>query len=207
MKSSINKQEELRFGNDYHIYNRAVGNDKLFVDEADYYFFLKKLKRFILPIAKILSYCLLPNHFHLLVKIKEIEEIENRPNLNILQNNEPEKLIVKQFSNFFNSYSKSFNKAHSRKGKLVLSPFKRIEVQDEDYLIYLIAYIHRNPIHHGLADDYSQWKFSSYNTFLSDKNTEVEREYVLKFFDSLEDFKDFHKSNKTKKGLKELLFE
>ena len=64
----------LLHGETYHIFNKAVGNELLFKTEKDYYFFLKKYERFILPYTEIYSYCLIPNHFHFLLRIKNPDE-------------------------------------------------------------------------------------------------------------------------------------
>jgi len=72
-------------------------------------------------------------------------------------------------------------------GRLFLYPFKRILVDKEDYLLFLINYIHRNPIHHGIVKNFSDWKYSSYNTILSDKFTKIERSYILQLFGSVND--------------------
>ncbi len=199
--------EKLHFGSTYHIFNKSVGNELLFKTENDYKYFLIKIKRFILPWADVLSYCLIPNHFHPLVAIKEFEDIQNHLFKSKKDVNFPEKTLLQSFKNLFTSYSKSFNNVYNRKGRLFLEAFKKIEVNDESYLSYLICYIHRNPIHHGLVDDYAKWKFSSYNTFLSNKPTNVNRKYVLSIFGNLDEFVNFHKMNKTKKGLKEFIVE
>jgi len=102
-----NKLEKLTPGNTYHIFNKAIGSDKLFISPTDYYYFLQKLERYILPIADIISYCLMPNHFHLLVDIKEIDRLQIKIPKQYID--EPELYISQVFSNFFNSYSKSFN--------------------------------------------------------------------------------------------------
>ena len=90
----------------------------------NYFYFLQLLKKYILPVANVFSYCLLKNHFHLLVQIKEGKE---------------EKVISKGFSNFFNSYSKSINKKYNRSGSLFRDRFKRIKIKDEEYLKTLIV--------------------------------------------------------------------
>ncbi len=121
---ATNKLEKLIPGNTYHIFNRANGSDKLFVIEDDYFYFLQKLNRYILPVAHIISYCLIPNHFHLLVEIKEFEPSVLK--LSKQFNKSPYLYLSKAFSNFFNSYTKSFNKAHKRSGRLFLYPFRLI---------------------------------------------------------------------------------
>ncbi|MCF6169443.1 MAG: hypothetical protein L3J66_00510 [Bacteroidales bacterium] len=187
-----NQSEVLLFGETYHIYNKTVGNELMFKTENDYQYFLNKLTRFILPISNIYAYCLMPNHFHLLLGIKERNTISN------LLPIENERSILRKFTNFFISYSKSFNKVHQRQGRLLLQSFKRILVEDGDYFTSLINYIHRNPIHHGMVTNYVDWKYSSYNAFLSDNKTSIDKTEVLAYFDSLEDFVTFHEENRIK---------
>lgn len=191
---TTNKLEKLEPGKTYHLYNKAISHEKLFITEKDYFYFLKKLNRYILPVANIIAYCLIPNHFHLLVTIKEAKNIPGIP-----ENNKENqvRIISKSFSNFFNSYTRSFNIIHDRKGRLFLYPFKRILVDDDDYYVCLMNYIHRNPVHHGLTEDYNQWKYSSYNAYLSESPTHVSREEGLSYFGSLDEFILFHKENKT----------
>jgi len=198
---NVNQSETLSFGETYHIYNKTVGNELMFKTENDYQYFLNKLTRFILPISNIYAYCLIPNHFHLLLGIKEMDTISN------LLHIENENSILRKFTNFFISYSKSFNKAHRRQGRLLLQSFKRILVEDGDYFTSLINYIHRNPIHHGIVTNYMDWKYSSYNAFLSDHKTNIDKAEVLAYFDSLEDFVTFHEENKIKPGTEKYYLE
>jgi len=202
---TANKLEKLNFGDTYHIYNKAISQEKLFIDGDDYFYFLKKLTRYILPIADIIAYCLVPNHFHLLVNIKEEENIPIR----LLKRGKEDtpNLISKSFSNFFNSYTKSFNNTHHRMGRLFLYPFRRILVEDEDYFVCLINYIHRNPVHHRLTKNYNDWKYSSYNAYLSQKPSKINRDMGLSLFSTLEAFIVFHEENKSAPGIERYYFE
>jgi REP element-mobilizing transposase RayT len=119
----------------YHVYNRAHGSEKLFLKDTNYQFFLQKFKSYIHPIAEVYSYCLMPNHFHVLLKIrseevvlKYFEELTEKRNIK-----EPtlEKQITLQFSHLFNTYTKAFNKFHGRMGGLFMSNYKRILVKDD----------------------------------------------------------------------------
>ena len=83
-------------------------------------------------------------------------------------------------------------------GRLFIQPFKRIAVEDEDYFRILVNYIHRNPIHHGLVLNFSDWKYSSYLTILSNKPDFIDQVEVLSFFNSKEEFIKFHNENKVK---------
>ncbi|MCF6171135.1 MAG: hypothetical protein L3J66_09185 [Bacteroidales bacterium] len=196
-KKSTNRLEILACGETYHIYNKAVGGELLFKTNFDYAFFLKRMNKYILPVAKIYAYCLIPNHFHLLLKIKEPLEI---PKFQKISEDDYSDYLIHVFGNFFNSYSKSFNKIHSRSGRLFIQSFKRILVEDEDYFILLVNYIHRNPIHHGLVRELADWKYSSYKSIISKKPTNLDREEVISFFDSVRDFIIFHEENKQKPG-------
>jgi REP element-mobilizing transposase RayT len=203
-KKYINRKETLMCGETYHVYNKAVGNKLLFRKIDDYEYFLEKLSRFIHKVANIYAYCLIPNHFHLLIKIKESNEI---PALANIDEDDYSKYLMRILSNFFNSYSKSYNKIHQRQGRLFTQPFKRIIVEDENYFLVLINYIHRNPLHHGLVKQFSEWNYSSYQAFLTYKTTGIDRDEVLSYFDSLVDFVEYHEENKTKPGMDELYLE
>lgn len=68
MTKKTNKIQTLEPEKHYHIFNRAVGDELLFREDIDYTYFLNKIERFILPVADLISYCLIPNHFHLFIK-------------------------------------------------------------------------------------------------------------------------------------------
>jgi putative transposase len=133
----------------YHIYNHAVVNSQLFKQPDNYNFFLKKLIQHICPIADIFAYCLMPNHFHLALRIKSRDDI--RQNLTLSDTPDlTQELISKklshQFGNLFNSYSKAFNKQNSRVGNLFLHNFERKLINNDEYFKKLIHYIHFNPV-------------------------------------------------------------
>jgi putative transposase len=84
----------------YRIYNRGNNKGDLFFENSNYKHFLKLLKKHIVPIADIYAYCLLKNHFHLLIKIKSSEELSGTNKNKLSQ----------PFSNLFNAYTKAINK-------------------------------------------------------------------------------------------------
>jgi len=106
-------------GGYYHVLSRAVGSEKLFKEEENYRFFLQQYQKFIPPIADTFSYCLLPNHFHFLIRIKVLKAIQTHFELkkqgkHFLADKSSD-FIMERFSNFLNSYTKSFNKRYKRK--------------------------------------------------------------------------------------------
>lgn len=186
--------------NFYHVYNVTVGNEKAFLEKRNYHFFLDKLKKYISPICDVYAYCLIPNHYHLLIKIKTEKEINNYKN-ELIESQKikgkfetESEFIVQQFSRMNNSYTKAFNITYNRKGKLFLQSFKRKEVDGNDYFTKLIHYIHSNPVHHKLVNKIDDWEFSSYNSLVSDKYSLLCRNEVFDWFGSKEKFILFHEN-------------
>jgi putative transposase len=179
----------LEYGQYYHIYNRGNNRQNLFIEERNYYHFLKLYAKYILPIADTFAYCLLPNHFHLLVRILTPQEQTLRVSETLRVSKSPSQ----QFVNLFNAYAKAINKAYNRTGSLFENPFGRVPVTTEPYLVCLVAYIHQNPQKHGFVADFGEWPFSSYHAVLSQKPTRLERDEVLAWFQSPAAFQDAHR--------------
>lgn len=190
----VNRQAEFIAGRFYHVYNRTVGKEMLFTTDENYRFFLRKFAEYLHPLVEIYAYCLLGNHFHFLVRIREealaIESstFQKLTNLNPIDHD----LVSGQFRKFFQSYVMAFNKQQQRHGTLLSTPFKRIEVITDDHLKQLVYYIHSNPQKHGVCSDFRKWNWSSYSAFLSNSTSLLNREDVLELFGSLEKFEDEH---------------
>ena len=180
----------------YHLLSRANGNEKIFRDGENYRFFLSRMEKYINPIADLYSYCLLPNHFHLMAQIKSKEVIEDhflqmKPG-RILNPNKTSDFIMERFSNFLNSYTKSFNKMYNRKGGLFMDFLRRVQIEGEEQFRKSIFYIHKNPVHHGYCKNIGDWKWSSYNQILHQSKGFVNFDPVLKYFGDIQSFKDYH---------------
>jgi putative transposase len=160
----------------YHIYNRGNSGEPLFREERNYRYFLKLYAHYIEPIAETFAYCLLNNHFHFLVRIKDCQSYPPS----------------RAFANLFGTYTKAFNKAYQRTGSLFEKPFRRQLVDHDRYFTALIAYIHRNPQKHGFVDDFRDWPYSSYHAILSTQATRIRRAGVLDWFDGPAGFKEAH---------------
>jgi len=138
-------------GNYYHIFNRGNNRDHIFYETENYYHFLRLYEKYINPIADTFAWCLLKNHFHILVYLKTDNEIDK--NLFTYSTVEKPKIInpSKQFSHFFNAYTQSINKRYHRTGSLFEKNFERKQITSESYFQKLIYYIHNNPVHHGFV--------------------------------------------------------
>ncbi|WP_397445245.1 transposase [Polaribacter sp. R77954] len=163
----------------YHIYNRGNNGGDIFFDEDNYNYFLDLVKKYLLPVSDIYGYCLLKNHFHILLKIHHNCENPSQ-----------------YFSNLFNAYTKAMNKKYGRTGSLLEKPFKRIKIKDENYLKTLILYIHLNPEHHQIYNDFGTYKYSSYESIISQQKTNIKRDEVLLLFDGVKNFIETHLDRK-----------
>ena len=180
----------------YHIYNRANGNEKLFLNDDNYSYFLKRYNYYISPIAETFAYCLMPNHFHFLIKIKSDIDLLHLTGFEKLLSEEISNKLSLQFSNLFNSYTKSFNKQYNRSGNLFSRPFNRIKITNEKQLKYTLNYIHQNPVSHAYVKQLSDWKFSSYSSFFTEKITKINNKEVLDWFGDIENFEYYHNLKK-----------
>jgi putative transposase len=171
----------------YHLYNRGTNGENLFREDENYRYFLRLYAQHIAPVAETLAYCLMPNHFHLLVRTRaDAERLTRSERVGRLTP------ASQAFTNLFSSYTMAFNKRYGRTGSLFEHPFHRVAVEDDTYLTRLIVYIHRNPAKHGFTDDFRQWRYSSYAAILSRHPTHVARERVLDWFGGSAQFKSLH---------------
>jgi REP element-mobilizing transposase RayT len=68
----------LLFDTYYHIYNRGINRENIFIEERNYDYFLQLYEKHIEPVVDTFGYCLLRNHFHLLVRVKSKDEIQSQ---------------------------------------------------------------------------------------------------------------------------------
>ena len=160
----------------YHIYNRGNGKEKIFYNKENYNYFLRQYEKFIYNCVDTFAYCLLPNHFHFLLRINY---------------NDPE-IVSANFRKLFISYSMSINKQENRKGNLFQRPFKRKIIENEKYFYAAVYYIHANPVHHKIVKDFKEYDFSSYKSLCGNKETKLCRNEVMEWFSGKENFIDYH---------------
>ncbi len=178
---------KLLHGQYYHIYNRGINSCNLFYEAENYEYFMQLYDKYISVYAETFAWVLMPNHFHFVVRIKEEPEV-------LAIKHEP--LTLKpphqHFSNLFNAYTKAFNERFNRHGSLFERPFKRKLVDNEQYLKQLVLYVHHNPVHHGFCSHPLEYPWSSYLTCLSEKQTKLQREKVVGWFQDVDGFTKSH---------------
>jgi REP element-mobilizing transposase RayT len=194
----MNKYHQaLLAGHVYHLFSRAVGEEKIFVTREHYRFFLEKLKQHTSLVCSIYCYALLPNHFHLLARMHEEEmiakhfEAVKKKAFDPSQHNLSD-FIMERFSNCLNSYTKAFNKVSKRKGALFMDYLKRNCANNDDDFTTYVWYIHKNAVHHQLSKSVGEWQFDSYSSILSEAPTALLRGELIDWFGSKDSFIKFH---------------
>lgn len=188
----------------YHICNRTNNHELLFRSDENRRFFLQQAEFYLSIILDIHAYCLLSNHFHFQVKMKSEEFVTGQ----ILMIPKPlrtksQKLFLKgkrsfshlaskTFTRFFISYTISFNNKQNRQGNLFYKNFKRIEIENDEQYRNTMVYIHTNPVKHGIVDDFSTYKWSSWGEYTKKRHSTINREFVYEIFGSKKQFIEAH---------------
>lgn len=133
----------------YHIYNRGNGKENIFLKDEDYLFYLKRLKTYLQKHGvKLLAYCLMPNHIHLLVQ------------------QEKDTPIFKFISSLHTSYAKFINKKYDKVGHLFQDRFKQVIIESDEQLLHLSRYIHLNPVMGEMIARPEDFGWSSYREYI-----------------------------------------
>ncbi len=214
----MNETVPLQPGRYYHLYHRGNNHENLFREERNYRYFLEQYAKYIRPIADTYAYCLLKNHFHVIVRIKTEDEWRRGlvqtsgvltkievPAANATKTPEVSIMAIRAFGNLFNAYAKAINKIYSRTGRLFEESFKRIEVNSDTYFTNLIFYIHFNPQKHGFVRDFRKWPWSSYGAMQMNGVTNLKRRDVLNWFDGTTRFEQFHQGAVDEKMMTKLI--
>src|SRR5690606_25022373 len=172
----INYWEKFEFGAIYHLFNKTIGGRKLFLGDMDYTRFLNKFDRYFGPYINLYAFCLIPNHYHFMFRVKTLEEINqnklkyegSKEAVTFLKiRTEIDPFLTDQLRRWFSGTSLYMNKKYNVSGQLFLEKAKRVSVKTEKKVFYLLCYIHHKPIHHGITNKYEDWPHSSYLKYLS----------------------------------------
>jgi putative transposase len=172
-------------GNLLHIYNRGNNKQQIFFTEDNCRFFTDKINKHIKPYSDILAYCLMPNHFHLLLHVNENSCILKK--IGSLESTE----LHNGFRMLQSSYAKAINKQFDRTGSIfqqntkfkLLNEFQADNAHQTTYAEVCFHYIHQNPLKAGLVNKLEDWNFSSFKEYLYDKNELCNKMMAFQLFD------------------------
>jgi len=185
----------LEHGGIYHVHNRGVNRESIFRGRDTYRYFIDLYVKHVGWLVDTYAYCLLGNHFHLLLRVRTLDEIAPT-----LRNPADVTILLppsRYFSNLFNAYARAFNTRYNRSGSLFQRPFGRIPVTTDEYLAYLVVYIHQNPQKHGFVDDYRDWPYSSYHALAGSGPTRLDRATLLDWLGGPPGFQMAHRQDFT----------
>ncbi len=162
-------------GGYYHIYNRGARRVSIF-REARNYAYVTRLMQQVATQSQltILAYCLLPNHYHWLVRQDGEQPAGTLPR------------------RVFSSYSQAYNRAYNESGTLFQGPYSVRLIDSDVYLLHVCRYIHANPVKHGITDRIDAWPFSNYREWLGQgSGTLVDRQFIRAYFDTPQQYAAF----------------
>jgi REP element-mobilizing transposase RayT len=158
-----------------HIYNRGAHKQPLFQEEDNYLFVIRKMKHYCQKLnLTMIAYCLMPNHYHFLVR----------------QDGEfPAGLLPQRI---FNSYSKAYNKKYGHDGTLFTDHYHIKQIEETSHLLHLCRYIHGNPVKDGLVSNPSDWEYSNFKDYLGRrKGSLFDPGFLLDYFQDERDYFNF----------------
>ena len=193
--------------NFYHLYNRTNNEEHLFRSDDNYIYFLKKYRYYLDEYFDTIAYCLMPTHYHFLVRVKQRDVLDFKPDVQHLNTDVQHlqgvghldktvgHLISRAIQTLQSSYTKAINVRFKRHGSLFQAHYKAKHVQSDEYLITLSTYIHQNPIRSKLTDKAENWIYSSYLDYLDiRKGTLPSKDIILSMIkkDDLRSFTENH---------------
>ena len=214
----------MEYGKFYHVFNRGNNYQNIFTIKPDYIHFLELYKIYIEPIAETFAWCLMKNHFHALIRIKNESEIgylnsEFAYSKDLYKKwktyplkKDNKKFTIKpkpdnQFRHFFNAYARWYNLLHKRQDALFAKNFKTKTINHHKYLSNVIVYINNNPVHHEFVSHPSEYSWSSYLSILSLNPTKLRRKTVIGYFDTVGNFKTQHSNPQDYNIIKDYIIE
>jgi putative transposase len=146
----------------YHVYNRTFQSTRAFRSDRNYRYFLGKLAT-LTSFCAILAYCLMPDHFHLLINIPK-GSVGLAP-LSGLKESPRMQVICRKIGTILSSYTQGFNKQERRIGSL-FQPRTKSKQLDLDHAYNCFHYIHQNPVKAHLVSRMEDWQYSSIHEYL-----------------------------------------
>lgn len=201
--AAINYRIKIEPEKFYHVWYRGINRENLFYTAANYEYFLRMYAEYLDPVVETYAFCLLPNHFHLLIRTKAFVEVSPTGETSKKTSNP----VSLAFQRFFTAYSQAVNIQQHRTGSLFQKPFKRLEVTSTRQLATLVHYIHTNPQKHGIIDDFRLYPWSSYERILIARPSKLKKDEVVSWFKNKDNYLAYHGRLIDLDVLKEIMIE
>jgi putative transposase len=177
----------------YHFYNRGNNRQMVFFEPDNYLYFLGGMKKYLLPVAHIVAYCLMPTHYHILARIrnKTSEAPKDGETSEVLDRDEVSREVSFAMQKFLISYTKAINKRFSRVGSLFQGQFQAKPIKNNSHLLNLCVYIHANPVKDGLVADPADWVYSNYLEWLGQRDGSLlDQKFIQEYFGSSAEYQE-----------------
>lgn len=139
----------------YHVFNQGNDRQRIFHNRENYLYFIKKVKRELAMHCHIIAYCLMPNHYHLLIMTPENNELV-QSGFGRMQ------VLTRKIGTLQSSYTRALNKQNKSSGSVFRQKAKAKILETPDYQFACFHYIHQNPLRSGFVKHLKDWEFSSY---------------------------------------------
>lgn len=159
----------------YHAFNRGLNHQNIFFSDENYIYCLRLMKKYMSKyFVTIIAYCLMPNHYHFLLR-------------------QDSDIPISRFINtLFNAYVQALNKQRGRSGPLFEGRFKHVLVDRDEYLVHLIRYIHYNPVEAEIVMWPGDYVYSNYLEWIGKRDGEiVDRDLIRCYFPDASDYIKF----------------
>ncbi|WP_336515127.1 transposase [Pollutibacter soli] len=153
----------------YHIYNRGNQKQKIFFELDNYEYFVRKMKKHLVPCCDILAWCLMPNHFHFLIHANELSVAPvNKKGI-------PYQNLSDGFRKLLSSYTKGINSKYRMTGNLFQQHTRAKSLVNDagNYSLTAFNYIHQNPWKGNLVRQVEDWKYSSLRDYIGKRNSGI----------------------------------
>jgi len=159
----------------YHVFNRGNNKQPIFFEKDNYLYLLKLLEsNQIKHSIQIIAYCLMPNHYHFLLRQESNIQISNF------------------LKSTFQSYAQAINQRYKRSGHLFEGKPKAKLIDNDAYLLHICRYIHLNPVVSNIVSDIEEWEYSNYLEFISKRNGKLfEPAFLETFYYSSVEYQEF----------------
>lgn len=180
----------------YHIYNRGNQQQIIFFSDDNYRYFLRKVRKELLSLCEIIAYCLMPNHYHFLIRVKmnSSDSITDILTTSQIGKIDP---LARKIGTLQSSYTRAIQKERNFSGSLFQQKAKAKHLDDPHHLFNCFHYIHQNPWKAKIVKEMGHWLYSSYADYCGERKGSLPNKAIAyKYLEIPEDTETFINQSK-----------